>query len=423
MQVLKWLNIRNVKEFFWSAFFLSSALLLAVLSQIAQHNDQPFAAAFFAVLSLIFATVVCVTLVPRLLMRLKLDFLNNLQYFRFTRRGAFFILIILVIAFSTFNTGNNLLILVLSFLLASLMVSGIISNLVLLNLKISLNLPQSIHAGQKVVFFVTLHNLKKFFPSFALRLKGAGKNGAEVPETDFFVQEKNFPYIRAGEKLRLNLHCDFSRRGVYPVDGFEVTTTFPFGFFARGRKLEAQGRIVVYPALYDIDPVWLRHPYLQGLVEINRKGPGSALYNIRGYQSGDSARFVDWKSTAKVSRLMVKDFAREEENPLRVFFSTWLPEASATALEQFEKAVSCMASLACHYRRRGQKFHFSTGEFEVILNGGEEQYEGLMEYLARVQPSDQRSLPAGRLQKPCVLFAAGGSWKEEGMHLVDYLKL
>ena len=423
MRVLRWLNVQNVKEFFWSSFFLASALLLAVLSQLAQRNGAPYAAASLAILSLLFAAVICVTLVPKLLIRLKLDFLNSLQFFRFTRRGAFFILIILIIALSTFNTGNNLLILVLSFLLASLVVSGLVSNVILQGLKVSLNIPDTIYASQRAVFFLTLHNLKKSFPSFALRLKGKKGKEENLEETDFFVQEKNFPYVRAGERLRLKLHCEFSRRGTYPVDGFEVTTTFPFGFFARGRKLEAQGNIVVYPALCDLIPLFMRSPSLQGSLEQNRQGLGSNLFKIREYQSGDSARFVHWKSTAKLARPMIKDFAHEEENPIQVVFSTYLPESSAQALQQFEKAVSYIATLAHHYQSKGQKLHFRSGECEVVLNGREDEYRALMRYLASVQPSDSVEREVVQLTTPCILFAAGDSAFASDVTKVDYLQL
>ena len=423
MRMLRWFGIKNVREFFWSGFFLATALLLAILSQIAEEDGERYAATFLAILSLIFAFIVCVTLVPKLVVRIKLDFLNSLQSFRFTQRGAFFVLIILVIALSTLNTGNNLLILILSVLLASLVVSGLVSNLVLHDLKISLTIPNSIHARQKALFFFDLRNLKKFFPSFALRLKGRSEEGMDSRETDFFVQEKYFPYLQAGESSRLRMSCEFDRRGAYTVDGFEVTTTFPFGFFARGRKLEARAEIVVYPALLDLSPLFLRCPALHGFLEQNRKGPGSTLYSIRDYQVGDSARFVHWKSTAKVARLMIKDFAHEEENPIQVVFSSYLPERSAAALEQFEKAVSYIASLAYYCGRKGRGLRFSSGEFQVALSGREEEMTALMWYLSHLEPSDEVQVRMDQLMTPCVLFTASESVSTQEVYVVNYLKL
>jgi uncharacterized protein (DUF58 family) len=416
-----WLNIKSIKDFFLPSLFLVLAFLLAVLSSMARHDGQLRAAVFLAVVSLIFAFIVCVTLVPRLLSRVSLEFLNNLRFFRFTQRGAYFVLIVFIISFATFNTGNNLLILILSFLLASMVVSGIVANLVLYGLKISLNLPEAVHAGQKAVFLITLYNLKKFFPSFALRLKGEEEKNSE--ETDFFLQEKTFPYVRAGQRIKLSLYCEFAHRGIYPVEGFEIKTTFPFGFFWRGRKLDANGRILVYPALLDLNPLSLDYNQQTGTVERNRRGLGSELYNIRDYQSGDNARFVHWKSSAKLKRLMVKDFAQEHEKAVHIAFSTYLPDRSELNLQQFEKAVSYVTSLAHHYRNRRREFQFSSGEFEVTVNGQKQQYNTLMRYLARVQPADQVQLDTQKLTTPCVLFWAGSTGAHEGLSQIDYLQL
>ncbi len=416
-----WLNMKSIREFFLPSLFLVLAFLLAVLSSMARHNGQIRAAAFLAIVALIFAFIVCATLVPRLLSRVSLEFLNHLRFFRFTQRGAFFVLIVFIISFATFNTGNNLLILILSFLLASMIVSGIVANLTLHGLKISLNVPERIHAGQKAIFLVTLHNLKKFFPSFALKLKGEEKENSEG--TDFFLQERTFPYVRAGKRAKLNLHCEFVRRGIYPVQGFEIKTTFPFGFFWRGRELDAQGNILVCPALVELNPNFVDDLYLSGSVERNQRGQGIELYNIRDYQSGDNARFVHWKSSAKLQRLMVKDLAQDQETPLNIAFSTHLPHPTEANLEQFEKAVSHVTSLAHHYRTRGQQFEFNSGEFQVTVNGEEREYNALMEYLATVKPTDEAQLDTQNLTTPCVIFTAGSSAAVEGCSQVDYLQL
>ncbi len=359
--------------------------------------------------------------IPRRFVQVRRDLWNNLQLYRPTSCGLFFVSIIFIVGFSTLNNGNNLLILILSFLLASLIVSGIIANVVLQGLRISLKIPDAIHAGQNAVFFLTLHNRKKFFPSFALRLKGEEKAHTKVEQIGCFVQEKTFPYIRAGEKFRLDLHCEFNCRGTYSMDGFEVSTSSPFGFFLRVRKLRARLSIVVCPELCDLNSLFVHYPFLQGVKERGRKGPGSTLRNIREYQSGDSTRFVHWKSTAKIARLMIKDFEDEGDNPLDIVFSTYLPEYSPAALQQFEKVVSCFASLGRHYHSIGQEFDFNSGEFEIRVNDRNEQYQAFMEYLAGVQPSEQLQTNPECLQKTTILFAAGDSVMPKEAHLIDYM--
>lgn len=411
------------KSLLFASLLLASALVLALVSSLARREGQPYASAFFALSALVLAGISTAILVPRILSRVRFDFLERLYIIRLTKRGGSFIIAVLIIAFAALNTGNNLLVLILSFLLASLIVSGIISSLDLQGLQISLNLPPAIHAGQRAAFLVTLKNLKKMFPSFAVGLQSRAAEANQDDSTNFFMQAKNFPYIQAGEEFQLTLHCSFQRRGIYPVEGFEVRTSFPFGLFSKGRKLEAKGQIIVYPELRDLGQFLLANPYLQGMRELRRKGQGSGLYKVRPYQRGESTRNVHWKSTAKLSQLMVKDFLAEEDRPPKILFSTFLPEPDESVLAGFEKGVSYVASLASFYRKSNMQFAFSSGEFSALVNGKADEYERLMQYLACVAPSSQKALGEEHTENDSILFAAGDSIELDGIPSVDYLKL
>ncbi len=414
----------NLRKILLPTFYLAISLLLAVLSSYARSSGQFNAAGVLAVIALILAVVVSLTLVPRLWKRVQQDYLHSMRFFRFTRRGMIFTLSVLCIAFASFNTGNNLLILVLSMLLSSMIVSGIVANSVLRRLKVSINLPKNIHAGQKVVLFLTLENLKKWFPSYALRLQGGFESPSGRQDSRSEVAEQAFPFIPPGENLQIRLEWQFPQRGFYRVDGFYVRTSFPFGFFVRGRKLEVQGGVMAFPALINLDPVRHAFPHLlEGQVEAKEKGIGSSLYNVRPYRSGDRARFVHWKASAKLNRLMVKDFAREEDRPLNVVFSTYLPEPSKQALQCFEVAVSLVATLAESYHNRGHRFTLLCGDFEVSLNGNQRDYETMMQFLAQVEHSSRPGIPSRSPQGPSILLAAGDLAGWEGASRIDFLRL
>jgi uncharacterized protein (DUF58 family) len=410
-------------ELLLNVLVLVCALLLAVAGGVAHRSGQTHLAVTLSILSLGLAAAVTVTLAPRLLRRIQRD-AGLFQTFRITRRGAFFIFLVVLIVVSTSLAGNNLLILILSFLLAALLVSTMASNVVLYGLKISLSLPEAIHAGQKAVLFLTLHNLKKRFSSFALVLKGRTELSEDDGEAaDFFTQAKRFPYVRAAEALTVNVECEFRRRGIYPIHGFEVKTRFPFGFVARMRTIEVDGKIVVYPRLRDLRKLLYRYPFLRGREMDHRKGRGTGLYNIRDYRAGDDSRFIHWKASSKLSRPMVREFVEEEERPFCLLFSTYLPEQTERTRAQFEKGLSIVTSLACLYRRQGISFTFNSGEFEVAVNSRGEEFDLLMEYLAQVQPSSQRLLDASKVDQASVLFLGGKTLGVRGVPSLDYLRL
>jgi len=314
--------------------------------------------------------------------------------------------------------------------MSALIVSGVVANLVLQNLHVSLKTPESIHAGQTAVFLLTLHNMKRMFPSFGIRLKGRSETSGDTNQdsalsemTDFFGQEKEFPFVRAGERLSLTLNCAFKRRGLYPVDGFEIRTTFPFGFFLRGRRITASGSIVIYPALSEAGALSSRYPQMQSLLERFVRGQGGGLYNIRNYAAGDNARFVHWKSTAKTSKIMVKDLAAEEDQAVNLVFSRYLPERTAQTTAAFEKGVSYVATLSHLLRDNGQRFTLTSGDFSVTVNGTPETYRALMESLATVHPTDRNDLVLESLPPHSLLVGAGIAEAGSASEVVDYLRL
>lgn len=401
----------RIRSHGWILLFLGLALGCAAAGYWARLEGQFYSALFLSGLSLALAMTVALLLTPRLLERLDLQRFGHFQTVRLTRRGAFFIGLVLVIGVATFNSGNNLLILLLSFLLAFLLVSGIVSNLVLQGLKVSLTLPDSIHVGQRAVFFLKLQNLKRFFPSFALKLQGRGIAVADRAQTDFFEQENFFAFLRPRQALTVKLRARFLKRGVYPVSAFYVETQFPFGFFSRRRRIEAEGKITIYPALMKIDELFAVFPWLQGPQVRHRKGVGTTLYNIREYQSGDEARHVHWKLSGKLSRLMVKNFSHEEAKPLRVILDRHVPVLDDRYRNEFEKTVSCAASLCRYYREQGMSLEFESGDFQLRLTGSKEEYDTVMEFLAWVEPAVGKiPLPDSGSER-CLLLSACSSFE------------
>lgn len=400
---------------------LSTILLVAVAAYVRSENQMAFT--LLLSLFLLMAMLLSLSLIPRIAPYLPREILGRMRFFQITRRGTFFIVLVALIGLATINTGNNLLILVLSFLLAALLVSGMASNIVLDGLKVSLNLPQTIHAGQRAIFFLRLQNLKRFFPSFALTLRSQRTDKLPDEGTDFFSIEKQYPYIGASNSFTARVECGFQERGVYPVNGFEIRTRFPFGFFTRGREIDAAGKIVVFPRLVELDSLFSRYPFLRGPETRNQKGSGSGLYNIRDYQIGDDARFVHWKSSGKLSRLMVKEFVQEQDYPLQIAFSNYLPARSESTRAKFEYAVSLVASLCSYYWEQSLRFNFYSADLTVVLDGHRRNFEALMEYLAWVEPVNEEKIDTGALTDSTVLFVAADPEQAGGWVAVNYLEL
>jgi uncharacterized protein (DUF58 family) len=414
----------GIRDFIGALLLLFFAFGLALLGAAGRQYGSFGFSIVLSALALLIVVLVVLFFVPRFIRRARsARWGGGLRFLRVTRRGLLFLLLVLLIAGSTFNTGNNLLVLVLSFLLAALLVSGMASNAVLQGLRVTLSLPEAIHAGQTAVALVTLHNEKRLLPSFALNLRTSAADTSSEESTDFFQRERLFAYLPPRTSQTDKLECRFLRRGVYPLRGFEVHTKFPFGFVSRGREVPAEGRITVYPALMDLKNQFWMHPFLLGAEHHGRRGLGTGLYNIRDYQRGDSARHVHWKATAKLSTLMVKEFLEEADPSLQLVFSTYLPRRDNWALEQFEKGLSCVTTLACRFQAEARPFRFYSGEYEAVVGRDRFGFENLLEYLAWVNPSDRMLIDRQKIGTRALVLVAGDSLDCAGNDSVDYLTL
>ena len=416
---------KQFREFFWGSALLILALPVALASTEARNGGYFFLAAALSVFALVMTGIAAYNLVPKLVRRVITLHWDPLRYFKVTKRGIFFIFLLVLISVATFNTGNNLLIIILSLQMGALLVSGTVANLVLNGLKVRLQLPEAIHAGNESLLLATLKNQKKLFPSFGLELRNIVEEDDKDVSIEFSETSIHFPFIRRGEEKTVKFECIFNRRGVFSMQGFRVHTTFPFGLFSRGKELQAEGKVKVYPKLVELKEFQHRFPFFFGQEALNKKGSGDELHNLRDYHHGDDTRFVHWKASAKLGRLIVKEFTQARDLVFQVVFSTYLPHPADSDLRQFEKAVSLIASLVNAYFQKGQEISFYSGEKSITIpSGNRAQYFLLMDYLAEVQASSTYLIDPLKISPRSIIFSAEAFIPDaDNTKFVDYKKL
>ncbi len=294
-----------VRAFLLSMTALTAALLLALYSGAAAELGQIAVAATSAVIALVIAGWVGVTLVPILAKRTPLRWLGYSTQFRITLEGWIYLGGLMLVALAALNTGNNLLFLILASLIALLLMSGILSSITLSGISLRLVLPEHIFAGQPVRAMVELENEKLTLPSFSLRVEAAKtKNAQPVALLDTPVY---FPYLPKQDCVQQTIPVTFPHRGVYRQEAFRIVTRFPFGFLRKSRQLNLKTEALVYPSVEPNAEYMEILTGVQGALESLTKGPGQDLYALRGYVPTDSARHVHWKASARFGSLMVRE--------------------------------------------------------------------------------------------------------------------
>lgn len=390
----------GVRAFFLSMAALSIAFILALYSGGAARLGNLALASASAMSALLVAGWVAVTLVPVLAKRTPLRWIGYRMEFRITREGWIYIGGIILVALAAINTGNNLLFLILACLIASILMSGILSSITLAGVELSLQLPEHIFAGQAVRGMVELKNEKQTLPSFSLRVEGTSpKDGtAAVLATPVY-----FPYLPRGESVRQSVPLRFDRRGLYRQEAFRIFTRFPFGFLQKARRLDLTSEALVYPSV-EATPEFLEVlPGIQGAIESLVKGRGQDLYALRDYMPTDSARHVHWKASARLGSLMVREFAREEDCRVLLVLDPYSEAArtvgSGAEKERFERTVELCAAIAWSFHERGALLEFRSVSAYVPLAPATENIFAVLRQLAVVQPllPDTRQHPLSEM--------------------------
>jgi uncharacterized protein (DUF58 family) len=379
----------GVRAFFLSISALGVALVLALYSGAAAELGRLRLASISALVALLVAGWVSVTLVPVLARRTPLRWLGYKMEYKVTREGWFYMVGIILISLAALNTGNNLLFLILASLISIILMSGILSSITLSGVAMRLQLPEHIFAGQPIRVSIELENEKLTLPSFSLRVEAVtAKNSpaAAVLETPIY-----FPYLPKRGRVHQSVPITFPARGVYRQDAFRIVTRFPFGFLQKAHRVDLRTEALVYPSVEPTREFFEIMPGLQGAMESLAKGRGQDLYALRDYVPTDSARHVHWKASARLGSLMVREFTREDETRVLLVldphvFTAAPDSASKTPADRFERAITLCAGVAWHFFERNALLQFRTAGMETPLAPAEENIFAILHHLALAQP-------------------------------------
>lgn len=382
-------SVSSWRSFGIAMVVLSFALIVALFSAAVAQQGRFRLAALSTAIALGLAAWVGITIVPTLARRTSLRWLVYQVDYRLTREGVIYLAAVGILVLAAVNTGNNLLFMLLACALAGILISGVLSRAALTGIDLKFDLPEHIFAERPVIAEIELRNEKQIWPSISLRVAGDNKKSAEqVLTTPVF-----FPYIPRLSCAQQKVDLNFAHRGIYRQDAFAIRTRFPFGFFEKSRHVGSHIEILVYPRVEPADQFYEVLPLLSGEMASYFRGRGHELHSLRAYQPTDSARFVDWKTTAKKNQLMVREFAREDERRVMIVLDPFVgtnadrvQESGKTSLaERFERAVSLAASIAWHFYEIGSVIQFRTDRFSTPMAPAAEIIYDALGELARVQ--------------------------------------
>jgi len=272
------------------------------------------------------------------------------------------------------NTGNNLLYLLASLLLALIIVSGVLSEQSMRKLRLSAVVPDEIYAGGPTALGVRVANGKRWLTSYSVML--------EAGEGRLYLDR-----LRAGEQRLLTWEATLPRRGRQRLPGLRVVTRFPFGLFVKTGRHLLDEEIVVFPAVGPIDAARRRELAGGGSRPLRRRGRGHDLYNLRDYRPGDDRRLIHWRSSARTGTLTVREMQAETALDVRLVL-----RGGGSAGERLEAGLSEAASLAAHLLGTGATVELAGRGVHVPPGRGHAHRRRVLTALALYDPGAARAV-------------------------------
>jgi len=299
-----------------------------------------------------------------------------------TLPGGIVSMVALGIGAAAYNTANNILFIALSLLLACLMFNGLLSWVNFHALSWRLHVQPPLRAGRDHPVSIELHNGRKVLPAYGVWFEIAAtgeKRPARLP-----LRER----LDAQGTALLEWTLRPAARGRLRIELLSAGSLFPFGFLKKLIGSELKREVLVWPA-----PVaYQRHPIASWrqtgrMEQSSRPGHGGDLLALRAYARGDSHRLVHWKASARLRRLMVRQFAAETQQGFAIWLRT--PAAEWPRAEQFELLCSVVATMAEDLFRAGRLTSVSIDDEAPIPVRRMHDLERFLDRLAVVKPSVQ----------------------------------
>ncbi len=340
--LLQFVSPKDIRNGILGLTVTIGGLGLAFLTLFAHRTGNAELAGIAAGSSLIFVLLIMIFVIPPLARNASKEASQLNLPFEVTVGGAVFLGLLTIVAFAAWNTGNNLLFLVLSFLISAFVVSFFVGHLCLNKLDVKMRFPETIFADEPTPILVSLNNRKFLFPTVSVVAEVRGQENEKtflIEEVKKILPEKwakrlmrppivkhildYFIYVPRRKTVENKTEHTFTKRGRFFIKDFELSTKFPFGFFRHRRRLSAQEvELIIFPKVENIETEITDLPLEVGKLLTNKRGSGQDLLSLREYQPTDDFRRINWKATARTQHLTVSEFTAEDEKRVTIFFDT-----------------------------------------------------------------------------------------------------
>lgn len=208
-------------------------------------------------------------------------------------------------------------------------------------LSISRSLSDRLSIGRSNQVLITVTNCGA--SNLKIRLRDDFPESIQTDTESFEFQ------LPAGGTSTLEYKLTPRRRGAYKFGNVTVRYLSQLGLFWRQRVEKTPASVKVFSdlkALHDLSIKLAKSSEL-GELHQRKRGQGTDFASLREYTSGDDAKAIDWKATARRDRPVIRTYEAEQEQRLLVLIDAGrMMVSDLEGLTRFDHALNSALCLA-----------------------------------------------------------------------------
>ncbi len=212
-------------------------------------------------------------------------------------------------------------------------------------------------------------------------------------------------YIRKGGEIELRYTIRFPLKGKYHIGPVRVRCFDPMMFWVREYRINIVDTVDIYVGTEDLRKVKIEPTKTRnwlGSIMSRRIGIGTEFYSIREYVSGDEMKRINWKASARSTRLLVNEYEGENSGDAVIVLDAKEEYLSGTESNNtFKAGVRATLSIAAHLLRNRNRVG-------LVLLG---------DYLMWIYPEFGRR-QLYRLMQAVSSLKKGGKWEFDTLYWI-----
>jgi uncharacterized protein (DUF58 family) len=234
------------------------------------------------------------------------------------------------------------------------------------------------------------------------------RNTGRAPKAWVEIEDKtDIPGLRIRQVISLGMMVAFNRvrvsgaltrRGEFTLGPLVVRASDPFALFPREIEFQGADRVLVYPRVVPVPN--FAAPAVHQVGDNSRQLRANVLSTdvstVREYLPGDAVSRIHWPSTARIGKLMVKQFDRGSASHIWVIFDQHAKSAAGEAPESTDEyGATIAASVVDRYARGSLPVGYAAHGSRALValpDRSVQHREAIMRHIAASRPEGDTPL-------------------------------